>query len=412
MDNVYDEMIVPPILEGKKMPADLEQMAQQLVARGQLRIALDGRRNFARFSIPTRNVHQEFSLRQLTEPRLLAQCESLLYHTLQREEKLNEADARERASEWIKRLQKEVKQQAPLPEKMEIKLARMVTQAAHPAVIALLLLEETEIFISCARTIGDLMDMASQMRSGKNSGMQALSGQETAVYISCGGDPFLQGKDARDPADGEAAMARFMVIAGQELGHFADIKRRAPNEVLGRYSSNPQGNRANPDVESARQKDISEVTRITEQLHQLGVTALARLETELEFYRKNKRLIRALFKRVQIKIAQQLLFFRAQKQQAQFVLKFPYKLPLGTRMLKAIDDMAYNLEPQADVYKSKNPEMERAILCIEALARVPQQVNKWGFDATQAAIPHLFRVYYGQVIPGCIKVVEAVRRNS
>lgn len=35
------------------------------------------------------------------------------------------------------------------------------------------------------------------------------------------------------------------------------------------------------------------------------------------------------------------------------------------------------------LYKNKNPEIEEAIACIEALARVPQQAIKWGYLTTK-----------------------------
>ncbi|KJV52381.1 hypothetical protein OTSGILL_1537 [Orientia tsutsugamushi str. Gilliam] len=48
-------------------------------------------------------------------------------------------------------------------------------------------------------------------------------------------------------------------------------------------------------------------------------------------------------------------------------------------MLKAmILDMISNLEPKAEVYKRDDPDAEEAIACVEALARVPQQVINGG----------------------------------
>lgn len=73
-----------------------------------------------------------------------------------------------------------------------------------------------------------------------------------------------------------------------------------------------------------------------------------------------------------------------------------------------IADMKFNLAPVADVYKRDDKEAEEAISCVEALARVPQQVNKWGYLTTKAMMEGLYHVYYGQVIPSLIEVYSSV----
>ncbi len=45
------------------------------------------------------------------------------------------------------------------------------------------------------------------------------------------------------------------------------------------------------------------------------------------------------------------------------------------------------------------PEAEEAIACVEALARVPQQVMKWGYLTTKSTMHDLYKIYYGEVIP-------------
>ena len=68
-----------------------------------------------------------------------------------------------------------------------------------------------------------------------------------------------------------------------------------------------------------------------------------------------------------------------------------------------IEDMHSHLSPVAEVYKRKNPEAQEAISCVEALARVPQQINKWGYLTTRATMHDLYKVYYNEVIPSLIK---------
>jgi hypothetical protein len=59
--------------------------------------------------------------------------------------------------------------------------------------------------------------------------------------------------------------------------------------------------------------------------------------------------------------------------------------------------MAFNLAPEAEVYRNPDPLVEEAIAVIEAVARVPQQVHKWGHAAVKAAWPNLYDFYYGTI---------------
>jgi translation initiation factor IF-2 len=78
-------------------------------------------------------------------------------------------------------------------------------------------------------------------------------------------------------------------------------------------------------------------------------------------------------------------------------------------MLQAmIEDMKFNLTPVADVYKDNNPDIEEAIACVEALARVPQQVKKWGYLTTKTIMRNLYQIYYDEVIISLIEKYEMV----
>ena len=78
-------------------------------------------------------------------------------------------------------------------------------------------------------------------------------------------------------------------------------------------------------------------------------------------------------------------------------------------MLHCLRDMEANLTPRADAYRHQDPKVEEGIACVEALARVPQQVVKWGHVATAKAWPHLYRIYFEQVIPENVRSVEAIQ---
>ena len=76
---------------------------------------------------------------------------------------------------------------------------------------------------------------------------------------------------------------------------------------------------------------------------------------------------------------------------------------MGSHLAMAIADMKFNLAPEADAYVGRNPRETEAIACVEALARVPQQVIKWGHETTRFMMPCLYEIYYKQVIPACYK---------
>ncbi len=85
---------------------------------------------------------------------------------------------------------------------------------------------------------------------------------------------------------------------------------------------------------------------------------------------------------------------------------------MGLMIRAMIEDMKFNLAPVADVYKNSNPEVEETIACIEALARVPQQVMKWGYLTTMATMQGLYKVYYSEVIPSLISNYVLMTKQS
>ncbi len=67
---------------------------------------------------------------------------------------------------------------------------------------------------------------------------------------------------------------------------------------------------------------------------------------------------------------------------------------IASKIVAMAIDMRFNLSPKADAYAREDPVEEEAIACVEALARVPQQANKWGHRLTRAMMPNLYRIYY------------------
>ena len=79
---------------------------------------------------------------------------------------------------------------------------------------------------------------------------------------------------------------------------------------------------------------------------------------------------------------------------------------IASQLLVALEDMLFQLDPDVEAYRNKNERVEEAIKCAEALARVPQQVVKWGHEFTKLTMPNLYKIYYQEVIPSCEKAYE------
>jgi hypothetical protein len=250
------------------------------------------------------------------------------------------------------------------------------------------------------------MDIPTWKRSGQNSGMQSTDGTNVCIYVSCGGDPFAENnKEQPTSGDGWAAVARMMVITGQETGHFADIKRDRSGRQISRHSANFACNRAVPHVKDARRNDIKRCDDLLKQLLTEGnMSKLITLEEKLKFYDEYKvNGLRVFFLKLFIKYYRYKLTNYAHDHQLFFVKRFASEKYMSLMIRAMILDMKSHLSPLADVYKRDDPEAEEAISCIEALARVPQQVVKWGYLTTKATMHDLYKVYYSEVIPSLIE---------
>lgn len=101
-----------------------------------------------------------------------------------------------------------------------------------------------------------------------------------------------------------------------------------------------------------------------------------------------------------------------QKKNLTFVKRFNREKFIGLSLTAMIEDMHSHLSPLADVYKRKDPQAQEAISCGEALARVPQQVNKWGYLTTRATMHDLYKVYYHEVIPSLIENYQYMTKTK
>jgi len=245
-------------------------------------------------------------------------------------------------------------------------------------------------------------------KNGLNSGMQATETSSTAVFVSAGGDPFFEGEQKTYVTDGFSALARMVVIAGQELGHFSDL-RRSPRGIIGRWSTDIHHTRlrADPVAREARLGDMQHVTMLNNAYQSIGLARLRRTEKGVAFYHHRLRFSPPWFFYQFYRFVVWSRFIqRCKKHKLLTKFKvFPY-MRLGDAIENYLSDMAFNLAPEADVYRDSDPLVEEAIAVIEAVARVPQQAHKWGYSGITQAWPQLSDFYYGTVIPACMAVLN------
>lgn len=392
--NLYHILHALPATEAWEMPPTLEALARSLVQSGRLRINADTVRNFVR--VGTVDTDATVTARELTDPALLPRTRAKLARYVPGAE----GDAGVEA--LLSRLRGELKKTGGVSLEKELKIARVLVQSAEPVVIQHLLISGTEVYVSYAHNVGDLLAVHQWQNEGMASGLQATDSRRTAVYVSAGGDPFFEGEHKTYTTDGFPALSRMMVIAGQELGHFADLKRTPGGDILGRHTTDntARGLRASPIASAARTADIAHVARLMQQYRALGLPALRHAEHSVAFYHKRLRFSPPWWWHQARRLVVWSIF-HARLHPAGLWLRLSTtpRHRYGEALELFLGDMAFNLAPEADAYRDPNPVIEEAIAVIEALARVPQQVLKWGHGPVKAAWPQLYAFYYGTVIP-------------
>lgn len=386
------------------MQIQYEELAKDLIASGRLRVDTDYQCNFARYTDPTINsVTIMISKIEITEEKLVQKTRELIASLYRG--KLDSNKIQSKVSAIIKNLKLQIERLRPVSDVTILKLARLFVQSAHPIVIRWLIRDNVEVFITYSHNIGDMMDIQNWKHSGQNSGMQRTDGKNAAIFVSCGGDPFASA-DKKNPTFGNGwpAVARLQIIASQELGHFADIKRDELGRQISRHSANFSGTRAHDYVKIARKNDIKTCDELLAKLNPLGLKKLLIYEEKLKFYHKNKvTSLRVFFLEILRFIFKHKILLSAKHHKILFIKRFAKDQYMAIMLRTIIHDMKFNLEPIADVYIRPDKEEQEAIACIEALARVPQQVIKWGHLATMSTTPRLYNIYYNQVIRSLIE---------
>lgn len=400
--NLYHVLYKMPAYKHEDMLEEYEDIARELYKSGRVRIDTDDKCNFARLVDPGKNISLMFSYDEIHNPELLKKTEETLA-------KIYGANS-SKIKTSIKNLEDQLSRLMPVEEEVAMQLIRIVVQSAHPIVMKWFILERVELFIAYSHNIGDMMDISGWRTSGNNSGMQSTDGKNVAVFVSCGGNPLVENEDENAIyGDGKPAISRMQVIAAQELGHYSDIKRNHNGQQIGRHSANFACTMATPHVKQARKDDISNCQKILLELQECGLNTLMEYEREIIFYRNNNVRNFALFYNIIMAYIYKWIFIsKADSKGISFTRLFKSHKYIATDISEMIDDMLFNLKPEADVYRNPNPEIEEAIACVEALARVPQQVMKWGYVTTKTMMSGLYEVYYGEVIPSLIECWNAL----
>lgn len=389
--NQYHVLSFLPAVERWEMPPVLEALAQQIVRSGKLRIRTDTERNFVHLG--TTDTDKTFSARELTDPGLAAATRAEIARHVPR------GLGEQAVTEKIEQLREDLKKGRGIEAEKELKVARVLVQSAHPAVIQRVLESGAELFVSYSHNVADLMALHFWDTLGTAGGLQSTERESAAVYVSCGGDPFFEGEEKTYTTDGFPALARMVIIAGQELGHFADLIHTR-DKVLGRYAADNKSASLKPSalVKGARRADTRTVEALRHRLMASGLDLLLRAERGMSFYARQRRFSPPWIFYQGWRLIAWVLFWSSNAPCPK-LRTFP-AMRCGEALDTFLADMKFNLAPDADAYRREDPIEEEAIACIEAIARVPQQVHKWGFPAVQQAWPELTRVYYGTILPG------------
>jgi hypothetical protein len=391
---------MPRFLE-KSLSSAEEQFATRLVRSGLIRIDAGERQNFINYTDPHAHLRFSFSARELYDPaltkRILPRLEVMVPHMPYR------GTFPQRVNQLIEQLKVDIHKRGNVSEKLELQLARLLLTAAEQPILELMLIEQIELFISFGNSVGDVMDIKNWKESGANSGLQ---GQ--AIFVSSGGNPFLDPEESHYTGDGFPAMARFIIIAAQEMAHFSDIIRNKNGDWIGRYSSNLSLSKPAKEAKYARYSDFQNLQQCLTLLNKSGAKTAARLERSVLFYRRQKhhRLSRQFLRFFAFLLRIWVInFSRARK--ISWLNQLPPDAYPASQWFVFIEDMQANVAPDAEVYRNPDPEVEEAIACAEAIARVPQQATKWGKSAVLQTTPALSTIFYGRILPQCISYIES-----
>lgn len=411
MPNTYDVLYRRPVLN-RRLKSQQERLARNILNSGRLRIDADKESNFVRLQSPADRINMTFSWREVNDAKLGPAAHARLLAALEALHPPEEA--KKRCNFLWEKVHNDFKRKSPVAQTTELMVARAFVLCNELPVIRLIHLESAEIFISFGHTVSDVLDVATWQEVGENNGLQAFGKGQNAVYVSCGGHPFLDHDERNYTTDGFPALARFLVVAAQETGHNADmIRNPAPKgpRWLGRHSAADWGRAPSAKAGPARRNDAQATQNAFRKCRNLGINLIAEWERHLQFYRQNKLYnLRRLSAWLKCRLGWLLFTTLLRLQGFGRLCTLPRTPTPATQLRTCLHDMEFNITPNHEAYRRNDPSEHEAMLCMEALARVPQQVIKWGHKATSQSMPALYRLYYGEVIPSVAAAVNRAER--
>jgi len=408
--NHYDILFKNPETEKEKLYAEEEELAKKLVYSGNLRISNDDRCNFIIYPVQNGKRHLSFSKRELFDDYLLLQIKEILAESLNYNEFVN---VEEEVKTIINILQQRINKYTDIQEDFEIKIARLLVQSAHLAVISNLIDDNVKIFVSVQHNISDLLDIRMWQTSRYSQGMQSIDYKGAGIFISMGGNPFYDPKESNNEYDGFVARARLMIVAAQEIAHYADIIKDRNSNPLGRFSSRIDMVYPDRECNEYRVKALEKISCVERKLLDMKIKKVFDIERTLKIQRKYKKFsIRVGYYFVIMKLAQAFLKTKMISSGMVFWKMLKEKKFLAEEILTCLGDMKFNMEPKSSAYLNDDKNIEDAIACAEALARIPQQELKWGRGIVKYFCFDLQRFYYKKVVAAEIKRYEYINKKK
>lgn len=394
--NNYDFLYQIPKFEKKLSSNSEELLAQKIYNSGLLRVSADERCNFVIYPVLGGKNHFSFSYKELFGEKLVHKTKSIIRDYLKRDEK---NDPEFHVNNKLEILRTQIKKYLEVTKTDQIRLCRLLVQAAHPVILENMLHDDIKIFISFGQNISDLLDVSKWQNARYSNGLQATESETTAIFISCGGNPFFDPEASQNENDGYRAICKLMIVAAQEIAHYADIKKNERGEFLGRFSCSLDLTRPNIKCDKYRMQGLKKLKKLEKSLYKTNIKKLHDLEKRLKIQKKFRKYSFSIFVLITKLEIEKAKFKQAcNKMGIKFYDEFKDQKNLAEEFYKFIGDMKFNLAPKASDYQNENKDVETAISCAEALARIPQQELKWGSKLVKIFSPYLYKYYYNMVI--------------
>jgi hypothetical protein len=359
--------------------------------------------NYARILLPEILLNQSISLREFNTPALTETFVKRLHTILQTKHEASPIDGL--VTRYMDQAKELLATCSPPPEADEIMAARALVLSNALPVIELLHLEGAEIFISYDATTHETTDWR-KYTTGQSA--PSIGSLLAAIHIHCGGHPFTVTTPRNQHPN--HFLASFMITAARETGHYADMLRDNSGAWTGRHSTTDWIQSPSEQASKSRMRDIRNSEYYHYSLSHIGLMRIMEWERHLQFYRNQKT---GSSTRLLVWMGSKLAWYGLRFVMTQRGMRALTTLPASPypaiQIGQFFEDMRYNLAPQAPHHQGSNADETDALACMEALARVPQQVIKWGHEAVYCISPYLYSMYYSDVVPACEEAAERLK---